>query len=213
MQGILPPSQKLTWDPSGVNNLVSWIDWLHIALQSVYGFYAEAITSERIPDSWTEEYEAPTRVPEVGSFAAEVQKHNMRAFFDVQRDWALAAPKMVSFIMYCCTESSIRRVEAQHGAAFKAAIKARKPIDVYKLLKSSHTFRGKAASMDDHETNSSTFDGLSRRPFQSSNDDGIYSLIASPILESLKSLRRDGFIVSLPPYAPTAIRPKFSTNA
>ena len=149
--GILPAALRLSWDASGINNLVTWIEKLGFALLSVFGIYADIIKLENVPVEWIEDMAAPEVIPAAGSFALELQKLQMKAYYDIKRDWLLAAPKMVAFIIYCCNESSILRVEAQHAAAFKLAIETKDPLQVFKLLKSSHTFRGSAASMEDQD--------------------------------------------------------------
>mmetsp|Transcript_10210 Transcript_10210/g.14055 ORF Transcript_10210/g.14055 Transcript_10210/m.14055 type:complete len:138 (+) Transcript_10210:63-476(+) len=120
--GILPAALRLSWDASGINNLVTWIEKLGFALLSVFGIYADIIKLENVPVAWIEDMAAPEVIPAAGSFALELQKLQMKAYYDIKRDWLLAAPKMVAFIIYCCNESSILRVEAQHAAAFKLAI-------------------------------------------------------------------------------------------
>ena len=140
-KSALPQSKKLYWKESGDNNLVDWIKNVQLIVKGNFGMFSDVIDNERIPDEWVNDFEVPamTRVDDpIGMVKLKIQlsQHMAR-----QERWADTKPRLVSFLVDCCTESSIRRVKAQYRHDFEKACKENDVLLVWNTLKKSHTYR------------------------------------------------------------------------
>eukprot|EP01037_Dinobryon_pediforme_P042211 gene42211-52430_t len=144
----LKGSKKLYWRENGENNLVEWKINVVQAAKGIFGSFAQCLEDEVIPKEWEDEFEEPdgASIRGLNTLALKRLELQMTNYISRQEKWKEVKPKMVTFLMECCTESSIFRVESQSKTDWVAAKKNNDPVVALLLLSRSHTFFGKTAS-------------------------------------------------------------------
>ena len=143
----LKGSKKLYWRENGENNLVEWKINVVQAAKGIFGSFAQCLEDEVIPKEWEDEFEEPdgASIRGLNTLALKRLELQMTNYISRQEKWKEVKPKMVTFLMECCTESSIFRVESQSKTDWVAAKKNNDPVVALLLLSRSHTFFGKTA--------------------------------------------------------------------
>jgi len=148
-KSALPQSKKLYWKETGDNNLVDWIYEVPIFAKGNFGMFGDVLYEEKVPDEWVNDFEAPAPTRANDNLAAKRLEIQLAQHMATQVQWRDTRSKFVSFLLDCCTESSIRRVQAQYKNDFEKAMRANDVLAVWNTLKKAHTYRGKTASMED----------------------------------------------------------------
>ena len=144
---LLPMAKRLYWNANGETNLLQWIDDLNQAAKAEFGIYAQCIQTGAIPHEWTAKFPRPYDYDEMDDFDREMLKLRMIDYNKVQSGFRFEQPKIASFILNNCTESSIKRCKNEYKTDFEKAINDNDIVGILDSLKKAHTFRGKAASM------------------------------------------------------------------
>ena len=147
---LLPMAKRLYWNANanGETNLLQWIDDLNQAAKAEFGIYAQCIQTGTIPHEWTAKFLRPYDYDEMDDFDRQKLKLRMIDYKKVQSGFRFEQPKVASFILNNCTESSIKRCKNEYKSDFEKAINNNDIVSsILDSLKKAHTFRGKAASM------------------------------------------------------------------
>ena len=149
---LLEEPKKLFWKEAE-SNLIQWEEDIIEALKAQFSIYAECIIQQSIPREWTHDYvydpddHGGIDYDSLRGMERKILDLQIAEYYNVQFIWANKVKrKMIPFIAKCCKASSINRCKSTHKNEFEAAIKNDDPVEYYKIIKLSHTFRGKAAS-------------------------------------------------------------------
>ena len=107
----------------GDNNLVDWINEVPKFAKGNFGIFGDVLYEEKVPDEWVNDFEAPAPTRANDYLAAKRLEIQLSQHMARQVQWRdTRSAKFVSFLMDCCTESSIRRVQAQYKTDFEKAM-------------------------------------------------------------------------------------------
>ena len=137
----LKDSKKLYWRENDENNLVEWKINVVQAAKGIFGSFAQCLEGEAILGVWEAEFVEPDGavIQGLNALALKRLEIQMANYISNQEKWKEVKPKMVTFLIECCTESSIFRVESQSKPDWVAAKKNNSPVETLKLLSRSHT--------------------------------------------------------------------------
>ena len=118
---LLPMAMRLYWNANGETNLLQWIDDLNQAAEAEFGIYAQCIQTGTIPHEWTAKFLRPYDYDEMDDFDRQKLKLRMIDYKKVQSGFRFEQPKVASFILNNCTESSIKRCKNEYKSDFEKA--------------------------------------------------------------------------------------------
>ena len=93
--------------------------------------FGDVVFEEKFPDECVNDFEAPFTTRTDDNLAAKFEIQHIAR----QERWIDTRPKFVSFLLDCCTESSIRRVQAQYKNDSDKAVRANDFLSVWSTLK------------------------------------------------------------------------------